>query len=54
MNEDIDIVYWLRRFANAPSDGVMVSGDLLIDAADEIERLRSLIAENVTKEAAHD
>lgn len=39
-----DITYWLRHFANAPNDPVLVSGDLLIEAAEEIERLRSLVS----------
>jgi hypothetical protein len=42
---DNDITYWLRHFANAPSDSVLVGGDLLMEAADEIDRLRRLITE---------
>jgi hypothetical protein len=37
------IVYWLRRAANQPSDSVLVGGDLLIDAAEAIERLSRMI-----------
>ena len=39
-----DIVTYLRREAREPDESVLVGSDLLIDAADEIERLRGLIA----------
>ena len=41
----IRVVEELKNAANAPSDSVLVGGDLLMEAADEIERLRRLITE---------
>lgn len=38
-----DIVVELRNASNQPTEAILIGSDLLIDAADEIERLRGLI-----------
>lgn len=46
-----DIVVELRNASNQPTEAILIGSDLLIDAADEIERLRSKLAQQESETA---
>ena len=49
-----DIFNDLRSASNEPTEAILVSSDLLIEAAEEIERLRALVSSDLLIEAAEE